>query len=383
MKLIATVAAVAAVLVAAAATGLRLLARRVVGTKPRRKTLTVRGVGDDIELPMSALTLAAGSYGLWFGERFEHHALIGPVVHVDGDRVVRRVLKAMAPISTGPFEAQWTGHVMSGPAEIDPEWEDVTVPLRDGTVAPAWLFRGDSPDAPWVIHVQGIRTSRLVTLRSVEVAQRAGLTSLVITYRGSGDGPAAPASTLGQREWRDLADAVAYARSRGAAAVYVVAWSMGAGLALELLRHDPGAFDRLALVAPATNWRLIIRHGLKRAGFPGFTAPVVTWLLGSRVAGRLFGMPAPLDFDRFDWGRNLTTHVPTIVVHSEGDEEIPFELTRAFVTANPRVRLVQTASAPHGWEANADPALFRSALNAWLEAPPLPGPVVKESRPEL
>ena len=108
--------------------------------------------------------------------------------------VIRPVLKTTAPISAEPFEAQWTGHVMSGPAEIDPDWEDVTVPLRDGTLAPAWLFRGDSPGAPWVIHVQGIRTSRLVTLRSVEVAQSAGLTSLMITYRGSGDGPPASAS---------------------------------------------------------------------------------------------------------------------------------------------------------------------------------------------
>ena len=54
------------------------------------------------------------------------------------------------------------------------------------------------------------------------------------------------------------------------------------------------AFDRLALVAPATNWRRIIRHGVKRAGLPGFLAPIVTWALGSPVASRMIGMPAPL-----------------------------------------------------------------------------------------
>lgn len=366
MKVVGVVAAIGGVLVAAAAVMIRMLARRVVGVEPRRKTVTVRRVGDAIELPRSDLTVVDGNYGLWFGERFEHHALIGPVVSSDGTRVTRRLLKTTAPIGTEQFKAQWTGHTMSGPAEIDPAWEDVRVPLRDGVTAPAWLFRGTSLEAPWVIHVQGIRTSRLVTLRSVEVAQTAGLTSLAITYRGSGDGPPASASTLGQCEWRDLADAVAYARSRGATSVYVVAWSMGAGLALELLRHDPAAFERLALIAPATNWRVVIQHGVRGAGLPDFLAPVVTWVLGSRVASRLAGMPMPLDFGRLDWIRNATTSVPTIVVHSEGDEEIPFDLTRTFVGANPRVTLVETAAAPHGWEANVGREAFRTALASFL-----------------
>lgn len=366
MKVVGVVAAILGVLAATAAVVIRMLARRVVGVEPRRKTVTVRRVGDAIELPRSDLTIVDGNYGLWFGERFEHHALIGPVVSSDGTRVTRRLLKTAAPIDTEPFQAQWTGHTMSGPAEVDPDWEDVTVPLRDGVSAPAWLFRGTSLDAPWVIHVQGIRTSRLVTLRSVEVAQTVALTSLAITYRGSGDGPPASASTLGQREWTDLADAVAYARSRGATSVYVVAWSMGAGLALELLRHDPAAFERLALIAPATNWQAIIQHGVSGSGLPVFVAPVVTWVLGSSVASRLVGMPMPLDFARLDWNRNGTTRVPTIVVHSEGDEEIPFELTRMFVDANPNVALLETAAAPHGWEANVNGEAFRVGLAAFL-----------------
>lgn len=344
-----------------------MLARRIVGVVPRRRTVTVRLVGDDLELPRSDLTVAEGSYGLWFGDRFQHHALVGPVVWSDNDRVIRRVLKTTAPMGTKPFEAQWTGHLVSGPGEIDPNWEDVAVPLRDGGSAPAWLFRGTSSAVPWVIHVQGVRTSRLVTLRSVAVAQSAGFTSLAITYRGAGDGPSASASTLGLKEWSDLADAVTYARSRGATAVYVVAWSMGAGLALELLRHDPTAFDRLALIAPATNWREIVKQGVKRAGLPGFFAPIVMWALGSRVVSRLIGMPTVVDFDRLDWASDLVIGVPTIVVHSSGDEEIPFELTRIFVIAHPHVALVETAVAPHGWEANVDPNLFSSALASWLE----------------
>lgn len=369
MKVICGVAAILGVLLAAAARLIWMLARRVVGTKPRRKTVTVRRVGDSVELPRSELTVATGSYGLWFGDRFEHHALIGPVVSSDEDHVTRRVLKSTAPMSMEPFQAQWTGHIMSGPDEIDPDWEDVTVPLRDGASAPAWLFRGASLEAPWVIHVQGIRTSRLVALRSVEVAEHAGLTSLVITYRGSGDGPTKSASTLGLAEWQDLQDAIAYARMLGAKAVYVVAWSMGAGVALELLRHDPAAFDRLALIAPATNWRRIIRNGVGEAGLPRFVASVVVWALSSAVPSRAIGLPMPLDFDRLDWSRRPAANIPVLVVHSRGDREVPFRLTLEFIAAHSNYRLVETAAAPHGWEANVEPEVFCSALARWFREP--------------
>lgn len=369
MKPLVLVAAIVAIVLVPIAWFVRTLALRVVGTAPRRKVITARRVGDAIELPESPLTTVDGNYGLWFGDNFEHHALVGSVERSDGQRVVRRLIHATVPVPTDPFEAQWTGHLMSSPSEIDPEWEDVTVPLRDGTSAPAWLFRGADSGKPWVIHVQGIRTSRLVTLRSVDVAQRVGLTSLAITYRGSGDGPAAEVSQLGQREWSDLADAISYARSHGAPEVYVVAWSMGAGIALELLRHEPAAIDRLVLVAPATNWRRIIQQGVARARLARFVASVVTWALGSPAGSRLMGMPAPLDFDRLDRTKDAAIRVRTLVVHSAGDEEIPFELTEEFGAAHPNVTLVETAGAPHGWEANVDPELFESALSSWLASP--------------
>lgn len=361
-------------LVLPAAWLIRKLALRVVGVSPRRKVIIARRVGNGIELPADALTTAPGEYGLWFGDRFQHHAVVGAVEFADDQRVVRAVVRSTVTLPAAPFPAQLTGHVMHDPSEIDPDYEEVTVPLRDGTAAPAWIFRSVDEDVPWVVHVQGIRTTRLVTLRSVEVASRAGMTSLVITYRGASDGPAAVASSLGQREWSDLADAIVYARSQGAPAVHVVAWSMGAGIALELLRRDPGSFDRLALVAPATNWGRIVRHGVDRAGMPGVIASIVVWVLSSTIASRLIGMPNRLDFTRLDWSHGFDLKVPTLVLHSSGDEEIPFELSKEFADAHPTVTLVETARAPHGWEANVDPERFRSVLMTWLTAGNQTGP---------
>lgn len=366
MKAAGIVGVVTAVAVVAAMTLIRVLSRRVVKVSPRRKSLRVRGIGDLIEMPARPRTIVPGNYGLWFGERFEQHALIGSVVVTERRRVIRQVLRTTAALPTQPFEARWTGHLVSGPAGIDPAWEDVEVPLRDGTSASAWLFPGTSSGATWVIHVQGIRTSRLVTLRSVEVAQRAGLTSLAITFRGAGDGPPASVSMLGQTEWSDLADAISFARSRGARAVYVIAWSMGAGLSLELLRREPGSFDRLVVIAPATSWREIIMQGVKRARLPAFIGRLVTWSLSSEIVSRCIGIPEPLDFRRLDWTHADLPSVPILAVHSTADEEVPFHLTRRFVMAHKQAVLEQTPPAPHGWEANVDLERFNVVLGAFL-----------------
>lgn len=345
---------------------LRMLARRVVAVSRPRKVVEVQPRGDSIILPRTELTEARGSYGLWFGPEYREHAVIGDPV-VNGDTVSRPVVSATAPLPSEPFTGRWTGHMQKGPADLGLPWHDVAVSLRAGGTAPAWFFPADTPSAAWAVHVQGIRTSRLVTLRAVEAAQNAGFASLVITYRGAGDGAAQSASSLGLTEWGDLRDAVAYARAEGAPAVVVMAWSMGAGLALELARREPQAVESLVLICPATNWREIVRHGGKQAHLPRFAADHAVALLGMPVLSRIVGLERPIDINALDWTRDGSVTVPTLVVHSRGDREIPFELSETFAKAHPeQVTLVETRPAPHGWEPNVDPQGFAGALEMWL-----------------
>lgn len=339
MSTIGWVALIVAVVVVLAALGilfLRMLSKRVVGVAPRRKTVTAAAAaGGTVILPGTDETEASGEYGLWFRHGFAEHARIGDVVTRDNTSVTRTVRATSAPMPIVDFEAQWTGHTASSPSELGLDWSEAAVPLRDGTIAPAWFFPVGSPGerVPWAVHVQGIRTSRLVTLRAVEAAVKAGYASLVITYRGAGDGAPAAASTLGLTEWADLRDAVAYARAQGASSVTVMAWSMGAGLALELARRDPASVDSLVLICPATNWRRIVQHGAREAHLPPVVGTAAIGFLGSRFWSRLAGLGAPIDFDALDWTRPGAVTVPTLVVHSRGDQEIPFELSVDFVAA--------------------------------------------------
>lgn len=346
---------------------LRMLGRRVVGVTPRRNPLVVSRDDTTVTLPRSVETEAPGRYGLWFGEGFSEHAVVGDVLSSASNSVTRRVETPLPPATaSAPLMALWTGHTLAGPDALGVPWQDVTIPLADGTAAPAWFFPAERDHAPWAVHVQGIRTSRLVTLRAVEVAQRAGYASLVITYRSAGDGPPAKASTLGLSEWADLRDAVEYARSAGATGVTVMAWSMGAGLALEFARREPGAVDSLVLICPATNWRRIVAHGAEKAHVPTFVAAAAIGFLASPLLSRLVGLSRPIDFDALDWSRRDALTVPTLVIHSAGDDEIPIELSREFASSHPElVSLVETKNAPHGWEANVDPEEFTAAISSW------------------
>lgn len=347
---------------------LRMLAKRVVGVPPRRSTIKVAAADRLLILPRDPKTEAPGVYGIWFGEDFTSHARVGQVIAEDDKSVTRQVLKTTAALPITDFDAQWTGHWAGSPEDLGLVWRDVTVPLRHGEAAPAWFFPSSAGDsAPWAIHVQGIRTSRVVTLRAVEAAARAGYASLVITYHGAGDGPPAPASHLGLIEWTDLDDAVTYARLQGASAVTVIAWSMGAGLALEQARNSPADVDSLVLICPATDWRKIVLHGARSAHLPSAVGTATVGFLASPIWSRLVGLQKPIDFEELDWTRPDALHVPTLVIHSRGDEEIPFALSQAFAAAHPSmVTLVETKPAPHGNEPNVDPLGFEAALDGWL-----------------
>lgn len=341
------------------------IARRIVGTRPTRKAIRVSNGGEVVWLPRTPETMLTGDYGLWFGDNFESHARIGRIRSITSDRVVRSVLSATTKLPEGEFDAHWTAHAFASPEAISENARTVAIPLEDGTEADAWLLSGGVLAEHWTIHVQGIRTSRHVTLRTVAITHRAGYTSLAITFRGAGDGPTARASTLGMDEWQDLLQAIKFARNAGAETITVIAWSMGASIALELARRDPRMMDRLVLVCPATNWGAIIHHAAQKARLPGWMARLAVRALEFPLWARVVGWRRPIEVKELDWSSSSLA-IPTLVIHSAGDDLIPVRLSSEFASAQPSARLVETAPAPHGFEWNVDEKVFTSSLNDWL-----------------
>lgn len=338
-----------------------LLAKRVVNAEARPKGMHVDLSEGVVSLPEDEKTTAAGEYLLTLVDGTILH--VGEVLDLVGGRVRRQVLGDASGYRSGEVAASWSAHGYASPGDVA-EYSTVQVPLANGEQREAWLFPGD-PER-WVIHVQGVRTTRGVTLRTVAVAHEAGATSLAITYRGAGDGPRARSATLGSREWVELQDAIAYARHNGAKRVTVVAWSMGAALAFELLRRHPEAIDDLVLMCPVSSWPKTIEYGAERAHLPRQAAGLAVWLIRTRVGAKLLGLPTPIDVRTLEWTGPGSLPVPTMIIHSQGDEVVPWHTTQELVGRNPEVELVETVACPHGFELTVPDTDTRSRLLDWL-----------------
>lgn len=349
------------------------LARRLVLPRTARTVRVYSISSRSVTLAADSRTTHAGEFGLWLDEK-NAHARVGRVVSVDqaAGTVEREILRITGD-ARGATLGRWTGHVFAGPQDIDPSFRDVDIAVEWG-VAPAWLFTSPRPHGNiWSIHIHGIRTTRVTALRTVPAALAAGHTVLVPSFRGDGDGPptARGVSTLGQTEWRDVEAALAYAVDQGATSIVLVGWSMGATITLLLAERSSyrELISQMVLVGPATDWRCLIGNGVTRARLPRFAGRLAENALQGRVVSRLVGVPEPLILDQLEWGASRSISVPCLVIHSDGDTDVPFDLTQRFKEANPTtVDVVEFPSALHAWEYNLDAARFERAMTEWLTA---------------
>lgn len=368
----AAAAAAAGALVATGVVGV-VLARRVVMPGRPRLVRVISATDTTLTLESTRETAHPGSFGVWF-DHGASHAVIGRVL--SHDPTAGTVTRQITGLSGGDIRStqhvRWTGHVYPDHLALHPAASEVLVPVEGG-IAPAWQIPSDRTDVAgtWAIHVHGIRTTRVTALRTVPAAQQLGYTSLVISYRGDGEGPPVPghASTLGQTEWRDVDAAIGYALQHGASSVVLFGWSMGASpvlLAAERSAHRD-IVAALVLVSPVIDWNGAIQAGAARAHLPRVFGLLAAAFLASRPLSRLAGLPEPIDISGLSWTAESRLGTPCLVIHSNGDTEIPLQATRRFAAANPHhVDLVEIDGAAHAWEYNLAPDRFTSAITDWM-----------------
>jgi pimeloyl-ACP methyl ester carboxylesterase len=365
--IVVTVAIVTLLVVAILLYGFLLLLARKVAYPRRKKLIGYELVSSDsIAVERTLTTELPGDYGLWVAGG---HILVGGILDDSAtDRITRRVIAISGAVDSNG-SGRWSGHTYPGPQTLDSAYEEISLKGPRGARA-AWLFPGDLDS--WAIHVHGIHTTRASVLRTVPAFNELGATSLVPSYYADTDNqtPEHPKpTTFGVWESDDVDTAIAYAVDHGAERIVLVGWSMGATIALRLAERSTHA-DRivgLVLVSPATNWRALIIAGVRGAGLPRWIAQLVPHVLATRIGARLAGVPIAIPFKDLDWtspGRPIGR--PTLVIHSPGDGDVPFELTEALRDSNgPELTLEEFDAVPHQLEYNADPVRFRNVITQW------------------
>jgi len=314
----------------------------------------------------STITLArtpkAERPGRWAIEWSDGYGELGETIARDSERVIRRFRLAAGPppgttarLAGFAFDADpgtWLGMA----------FDTVRVPASVGPLA-AWLLPG--ADSTWAIFVHGRGATRAEVLRMLPAYRAAGLPCLVITYRNDAGAPQVDGGRyrLGDTEWRDLEDAVRFARARGARDVVLVGCSMGGGIIAQFLRRSPLASECRAAVldAPALDWNAVLALAARQRRVPAWLTEVGKWIAGLRGGWQWSDLVQAEHASEF--------HTPMLILHGDGDETVPIDVSRRFAAARPDlVTFAVFPAAGHVESSNFDATRYRRVVGEWLAA---------------
>ena len=359
--------------VGAATLGWTITRRLTAPVSGRRYDLRIHEVEQDgahirVVLDRTSETTATGIYNLWF----EHGgwAQLGPEIEDRGtDRIARTVTGIPGGLEIQPGDrVSWSGIYHATPADAGLDAHDVMIETAAGP-CPAWKIDGSSM---WAIHIHGLGSTRAGTLRGVQVATDRGYSSLVVSYRNDGEGPAIGTgrSTLGRTETDDIEKAIHYAVRCGAERIVLFGWSMGGAIAIQLaLRpHLAPLIAGLVLDSPVLDWGSVIRANCARAGLPARAGDLAIPWLRSKGLSRLLGLPAPIPIGAMsfrNWAPLLT--VPTVILHGTNDNSVPDESALTLEQLQPTLAEVHRCAAGHTLNWDRDPVAWRTTVALWLQ----------------
>lgn len=299
-----------------------------------------------------------GVYGIeWQGGR----AIVGAIVAEGGETVTRR-LRALDGYLAPEEKVAFDPDVWAGEPSAALGIPSATVAIHDEAGAmPAWFVPGH--ERTWAIVVHGINGTPGEGLRVVPALRRAGLPTLLITYRE--DLGAAPSPDgfhhMGLTEWRDLGAAARYALAHGARRLVLVGYSMGGAIVTQFMERSPLApkVAGLVLDAPVLDWQAVLSFNATRMGFPSFLAKPVEWAIGARIDA--------------DWGSlDAISHpeafrLPILLFHGTEDDVVPISTSDGFAAELPRwVTYFRVPDAGHTEAWNVDPRRYERRLAAFL-----------------
>jgi pimeloyl-ACP methyl ester carboxylesterase len=303
-------------------------------------------------------TQRPGVYGLeWPGG----HAIVGEVLTTDTDTVTRRLRDVrgyLVPDMDVGVEADV--YVGNPRQELDLPFADVDIPDELGPM-PAWLIPGRSNT--WAIVVHGINGTPQLGLRISPTLHRAGLPTMLITYREDQGAPPSPDGFhhMGLTEWLDLQAAARYALAHGARRLVLVGCSMGGSIVAQFMEKSSLAprVTGLVLDAPALDWRRVLEFNAEEMGLPGFSVLPVEWTIGARIDAdwdSLDALQHPEDFQ-----------LPILLFHGTDDKVVPISLSEDFAAELPRwVCFYRAPHAGHVESWNVAPKLYERRLGAFL-----------------
>jgi len=310
----------------------------------------------EVVLQRRASTLRVGTYGLeWSGGR----AVIGPITRTTKTTVTRPLsdahgttLRAGTAVDIDPDV--WPGNPTSA---LGIPFTNVEVPDPLGPM-PAWQVAGNG--TTWVLFVHGIDGQRQGGLRPLQTIAKAGLPTLLITYRNDVGAPPSPNGLihLGTTEWHDLDAAARYAVGQGAEHFILYGDSMGGSIVTQFIHHSSYASRVTAMVldAPVLDWSGVLQNQAERLHM-GVVGPMLQTVVSLRGGIDLASL------NQLDQTSVFT--MPILLFQGLADPLVPPAESKQFADAV-GAEYVPVAHAGHIQSWNVDPTRYADALSAFL-----------------
>ncbi|MEA3510739.1 MAG: alpha/beta hydrolase, partial [Actinomycetota bacterium] len=231
----------------------------------------------------------------------------------------------------------------------------------------AWFVPGSTDR--WAIFVHGKGVDQREGLRMLPSLHDADMPSMLITYRNDIGQPEDPSGLYryGQTEWRDLEDAIEYARGQGAESFILIGMSTGAAIVTSFLYESDLAslVDGVIFDSPNIDFGQVIDVEASRRSLPVIGLPIpatLTWTAKSIAALQMEVSWNDLDYvDRAD-----DLAIPLLVFHGTEDNSVPIELSRRLAEARPDLVALVETDAGHVLSWNVDPVVYERHVAGFL-----------------
>lgn len=203
------------------------------------------------------------------------------------------------------------------PARLGIPYEDVSLRTIDGETLAGWFVPAEEPRAT-VLFLHGNAGNRAHRLHALKGLPEAGLSVLIIDYRGYGESTGSPGEEGLQRDARAAWDHLTRERGLFPGEIVLYGESLGSAPALYLAAR----LEREGKGGPAA---VILEGAFTSAlemGKRSFPFLPVSWVLRSR-------------FDNLSLIREVTA--PTLIIHARRDEIVPIEMARRLHEASASV----------------------------------------------